>query len=64
MGTAPFFYDVFGVKKLTEEKQKRNTSPTKIHIPEQKPEERIKNFNEVALGYTPEMAMEEARRPR
>lgn len=53
---------MFGVKKLTEEKQKRNTSPTKIHIPEQKPEERIKNFNEVALGYTPEMAMEEARR--
>jgi len=31
-------------------------------IPEQEPEERRKNFNEVALGYTEEMAQEEARR--
>ena len=34
----------------------------KVPIPEQKPEERIKNFREVALGYTPEQAREEAAR--
>ena len=39
-----------------------NMSLTKVKMPEQKPEERIKNFNEVALGYTEEMAIEEARR--
>jgi glutamate synthase (NADPH/NADH) small chain len=32
------------------------------HMIEQKPEERIKNFNEVNLGYTVEMAKEEALR--
>ena len=37
-----------------------NLSQTKIPMPEQKPEERIKNFQEVALGYTEEMAREEA----
>lgn len=37
-------------------------SPKKVPIPEQKPEERVKNFNEVALGYTPEQAREEAAR--
>jgi glutamate synthase (NADPH/NADH) small chain len=31
-------------------------------MPEQKPEERIKNFNEVPLGYTAEMAIAEAER--
>ncbi len=31
-------------------------------MPEQKPEERRKNFNEVPLGYTPEMAIAEAKR--
>ncbi|MDR2456800.1 MAG: NADPH-dependent glutamate synthase [Deltaproteobacteria bacterium] len=31
-------------------------------MPCQSPEERIRNFGEVALGYTPEMAMAEARR--
>ena len=31
-------------------------------MPEQDPNVRNKNFDEVALGYTPEMAMEEARR--
>ncbi|MEM1577230.1 MAG: NADPH-dependent glutamate synthase [Archaeoglobaceae archaeon] len=35
---------------------------TKVPMPEQPPEERIKNFKEVPLGYTPEMAMEEAKR--
>jgi len=39
-----------------------NMSLNKVKMPEQKPEERIKNFNEVALGYTEEMAMEEAKR--
>ncbi|MCX8128465.1 MAG: dihydropyrimidine dehydrogenase, partial [Synergistetes bacterium] len=34
----------------------------KVPMPEQPPEERIKNFKEVPLGYTPEMAMEEASR--
>jgi len=34
----------------------------KVPIPEQTPEERIKNFREVALGYTPEQAKEEALR--
>jgi len=34
----------------------------RVPVPEQSPEERIKNFNEVALGYTAELAMEEARR--
>ncbi len=31
-------------------------------MPEQAPEERVKNFNEVTLGYTREMAIEEAKR--
>ncbi len=31
-------------------------------MPKQKPEERIKNFNEVALGYTEELALKEASR--
>lgn len=34
----------------------------KTPIPSQKPEERIHNFNEVALGYTEEQALEEATR--
>lgn len=50
---------------LTGEKhasQKRNMSPTKAPMPEQPPEERRRNFSEVALGYSEETAMEEARR--
>ncbi|MCX7658899.1 MAG: dihydropyrimidine dehydrogenase, partial [Oscillospiraceae bacterium] len=34
----------------------------KIKMPEQKPDVRNKNFLEVALGYTEEMAIEEAKR--
>ncbi|MHA1821489.1 MAG: NADPH-dependent glutamate synthase [Promethearchaeota archaeon] len=34
----------------------------RVPMPVQPPEERIKNFDEVALGYTAEMAMEEASR--
>lgn len=37
-------------------------SPRKTSMPHLEPEERIKNFEEVALGYTYEMALEEANR--
>lgn len=40
----------------------KNMSLTKVAMPEQEPDVRNKNFKEVALGYTKEMAMEEARR--
>lgn len=39
-----------------------NMCPTKTPMPEQLPDIRNKNFGEVALGYTPEQAMEEAKR--
>ena len=39
-----------------------NMSLEKTKMPEQAPEVRNKNFEEVALGYTAEMAMEEASR--
>ena len=39
-----------------------NLSKTKVPMPEQAPEIRARNFQEVALGYTPEQAVEEARR--
>ena len=39
-----------------------NMSPKKVPIPEQTPQERIKNFKEVALGYTPEQAVQESLR--
>lgn len=42
--------------------EKRNMSLEKVKMPEQDPDVRNKNFDEVALGYTPEMAMEEAQR--
>lgn len=40
----------------------KNMSLTKVAMPEQDPNVRNKNFKEVALGYTKEMAMEEATR--
>lgn len=40
----------------------KNMSLTKVPMPEQAPDVRNKNFKEVALGYTKEMAMEEATR--
>ena len=40
----------------------KNMSMTKVAMPEQAPDVRNKNFEEVALGYTKEMAMEEATR--
>lgn len=39
-----------------------NKSPEKTRMPEQLPEARNKNFSEVALGYTAQMAVEEASR--
>ena len=39
-----------------------NMSLEKNKMPEQSPEERIKNFSEVALGYTEEQAIDEAKR--
>ncbi len=39
-----------------------NLSERKIPVPEQNPDERKKNFSEVTLGYTPEMAQKEAER--
>lgn len=39
-----------------------NMSLTKVPMPEQAPDIRNKNFEEVALGYTEEMAVEEAER--
>lgn len=39
-----------------------NMSLRKVAIPEQNPADRVKNFNEVALGYAPEQAKEEATR--
>ena len=39
-----------------------NMSLTKNPMPAQEPEVRNKNFNEVALGYTEEMALDEAKR--
>nr|WP_298875799.1 NADPH-dependent glutamate synthase [uncultured Mogibacterium sp.] len=40
----------------------RNMSLEKVKMPEQDPNVRNRNFEEVALGYTPEMAIEEAQR--
>ena len=37
-------------------------SPVKVKMPEQEPTVRNKNFKEVSLGYTEEMAMAEANR--
>ena len=39
-----------------------NMSPKKCPMPTQDPKERARNFDEVALGYTEDMAMEEANR--
>ncbi len=39
-----------------------NMSPKKVAIPEQDPQVRNRNFKEVSLGYTEEMAVEEAKR--
>ena len=41
---------------------KANMSPTKNPMPTQDPKVRARNFDEVAIGYTPEMAVDEALR--
>ena len=41
---------------------KKQIIPTKTPMPEQPPAERIKNYDEVPYGYTPEQAMAEAQR--
>ncbi|MBC8288261.1 MAG: dihydropyrimidine dehydrogenase, partial [Nitrospinae bacterium] len=46
---------------MAEEDTKRNKAP-RTPAPEQDPEERKKNFQEVSLGYTPAMAQLEASR--
>ena len=40
----------------------RNLSAVKVEMPVQDPQVRAQNFEEVALGYTPEIAREEAAR--
>jgi glutamate synthase (NADPH) small chain len=45
-----------------EEKKKKITKPDRVPMPKQTPEERIRNFDEVALGFTGELAIEEATR--
>lgn len=45
-----------------EKKPKKKIVPNKVKMPEQPPEKRIKNFNEVPLGYTEDQAVEEASR--
>ncbi|MBL7060932.1 MAG: NADPH-dependent glutamate synthase [Actinobacteria bacterium] len=50
---------------MASEKSNKKTKKVKIprtSMPEQNPEERIKNFNEVALGYTEEDAIKESAR--
>ncbi len=42
--------------------KKKGLNLNRVDMPRQDPKERIKNFNEVALGYTEEMAVAEAER--
>jgi len=43
-------------------REKKKIVKTKTPMPEQPPGERVKNYDEVTLGYTPEQAMAEAQR--
>lgn len=47
---------------MAETKPKPKIKKEAIEMPKQKPKERVKNFNEVALGYTEAQALEEANR--
>ncbi len=47
---------------LQEDKEMPNMSLEKVKMPEQDPKIRARNFKEVSLGYTKEMAIEEAQR--
>jgi glutamate synthase (NADPH/NADH) small chain len=46
----------------TKPKPKPKIKKESVEMPKQKPKERVKNFKEVALGYTEEQAIEEANR--
>lgn len=43
-------------------RRKKKERPPRQHMPTRPPEERIKDFDEVALGFTPELAQKEAQR--
>ena len=45
-----------------EKKPKKKIIPDKTKMPEQPPQERVKNFKEVPLGYSEDQAVEEATR--
>lgn len=47
---------------MAETKPKPKLKKEAVEMPKQEPKTRVKNFNEVALGYTEEMALEEASR--
>ncbi len=47
---------------MTEEKKGKKEKLPRQTMPEQKPEQRKKNFDEVPLGYSPDLAMKEASR--
>ena len=47
---------------LPELSKKERMQITRHAMPEQQPEDRVRNFSEVALGYTAQLAMEEAQR--
>ncbi len=59
MPPAGYFYALFPTvyRKLL-----AALSPEKTAVPAQSPEERVKNFDEVVLGYTPKIAEAEAAR--
>ena len=48
--------------KLKKAQEVHKRPKTRVPMPKQDPKERIKNFDEVALGYTKEQAMQEASR--
>ncbi len=47
---------------MAEAKPRPKIKKEALEMPKQEPKERVKNFNEVALGYTEEQALEEASR--
>ena len=47
---------------MSREIKRREIKKERVPVPEQDPHERIRNFNEVALGYSLEQALEEASR--
>lgn len=47
---------------MDKKKNKTKSLPHKISVPEQDPKKRRSNFDEVSLGYTPELALKEAGR--